>query len=39
MLFENVIMYVDPTHRGDSLSDQEPIVMKLCLDDKLVSLS
>jgi len=32
-------MSADPIHRGDNLSDHEPIVMKLCLDKKFVSLS
>jgi len=31
ILFENYIMSVDPIHRGDNLSDHEPIVMKLAL--------
>ena len=39
ILFENSIMSVDAIHCGDNLSDHEPIVMKLCLDTKLVSLS
>jgi len=32
-------MSVDPKHRVDNLFDYERIVMKLCLDNKLVSLS
>jgi Reverse transcriptase (RNA-dependent DNA polymerase)/Endonuclease/Exonuclease/phosphatase family len=39
ILFENSIMSVDVFHHGDNLSDHEPIIMKLCLDSKLVSLS
>ena len=39
ILFENSVMSVDAIHCGDNLSDHKPIVMKLCLDTKLVSLS
>ena len=38
ILFENSVMSVDAIHCGDNLSDHEPIVIKLCLDIKLVSL-
>jgi len=31
ILFENSITSVDPIHRGDNLSDDEPIFMKLAL--------
>ena len=39
ILFENAIMSVDAIHCGDNLSDHEPIVMNLRLDNKLVCLS
>jgi Reverse transcriptase (RNA-dependent DNA polymerase) len=39
ILFENAIISVDAIHCGDNLSDHEPVVRKLCLDNKLISLS
>lgn len=39
VLFEQSLLSIDAIHGGDNLSDHEPVIMKLCLESKYVSLS
>lgn len=38
VLFDEAIISADALHDGDNLSDHDPIILKLCLDSKYVSL-